>query len=235
MTNRTRENGSRVTGVGAHMSRRLVWFVVLALAPVSGALLGRPALAGVVKGQLHACPDASTPAELKILKVVPLGPMRTEHLGALRLAGPEVQLGKSAGGGTTQSIKRAWVELLHTAPTVKDRVGGLTYAVCYSLRGHRRFYYMPSVSVADLPALPQAYVEVTIQPQDYLVSTYTGPASGIANFRYSMTKFFSSDSKYHRTDAPNIEVYKEDYDPNSSAATMELWVAIEPNAPHSTQ
>jgi predicted transcriptional regulator YdeE len=223
MSNRTRELRHRGTAwVG--LKRLVVWPIALTVA--GGTIQEQPARAGVVSEPLHACPDARYASEIKLFSIVPLGPTRVEHLPTLRLAGPAVELGRSAGGGTLPAIQRAWSRMLHDRAT--RRAEGLTYAVCYSLNAHSRFFYVPSVSMANLEYLPRGYSELRVPSQDYVVATYTGPASGIGNFRYTMTKVFWPSSQYHRIDAPNIEVYQDGYDPNSPAATMELWVAIEP-------
>jgi predicted transcriptional regulator YdeE len=224
MPNKMRKNGNRRGRAWEGSKRLIVWSVVALAVGIIQVQPGRAA----VTDQLHACPDPQSASEKALFKVVPLGPTRVEHLATLKLAGPAAAIGKSAGPTTTQSIRRAWSRLLHDAPTLTGRVEGSTYAVCYSLEQQKQFFYVPSVAVADLEKLPKGYSGVAVSPQDYLVATYTGPASGIANFRYTMTKEFWPSSRYHRIDAPNIEVYKDGYDPKSHTATMELWVAIEP-------
>jgi predicted transcriptional regulator YdeE len=178
---------------------------------------------------LGACPDPTDPAEIARFKTVPLGPTRVAKLGEIVLAGSPAYLERSASPQSIVEMSGAWSRLLIGSGRILNRLAPITYSVCFSATADKsRFIYMPAISVARLDRLPENFGGLTLPPQTYLVATFTGPASEIANFRYSMVSEYWPTSIYHRINAPNIEVYKPGYDPMSATSSMELWVAIEP-------
>ena len=161
-----------------------------------------------------------------MFKIVRVSPDRIEEKGGFKVAGVNAPLAAHEQQSFAL-IPKAWARLMAETPSVKSRDGVQTYAVCFTNgKVNGAFNFMPAVAVSSFENLPPDFTGLTLAHQKYAVFTYQGPASGIGNARYTLTRRFWPKSTYQRVNAPNLEVYAPDYDPTLPNSKMEIWVAI---------
>jgi AraC family transcriptional regulator len=86
---------------------------------------------------------------------------------------------------------------------------------------------MCGVEIAGTPALPRGMTTLQVPARKYVVFTHKGHIAGIRSTISAIWNQWFPASGYKAIDAPTLERYGEEFNPNTGLGGVEVWVAIE--------
>jgi AraC family transcriptional regulator len=180
----------------------------------------------IAKG--NPCLDYGVTVEVRPIiqdQAIGLEPPRFVNGKRLLLAGLRERVENLAG------IPALWQRAL-TYKTPK-RLGPVDYGVCFHCNTDQ-FEYLAGFEVPDFSDLPAGLSWVTIPPQKYAVFSHRGHVSELWQTCEKIGKWLEQSDVEHAVagaDAPDFfERYGEEFDPQTGAGGMEVWVSIK-NSP----
>jgi hypothetical protein len=138
------KNGADAAGGRDEAKHQLAHALLLfPLSPVCSFAQDKTAPPPSINEPLGGCPDATDPKETALFKIIPLGPMRVEKMGKLRLAGSNVEMAASAaplsaiGDSPQQRIGQSWGRLMNEAPRNAEQERPMAYVSASASRTNR--------------------------------------------------------------------------------------------------
>jgi AraC family transcriptional regulator len=186
---------------------------------VTLALLAVPATAQ----ELHACKALHETPKIKSDFTVS-GPVIVEK-PALRLIG---RPGAFTAETATLGIDALWASFAAFDQWIVGMTDKVAYGVCYDGTDGGGFRYLAGAEVTGEAPPPEGFAALTVPAATYAVYTQQGLAWTIANARWRIHAGMLPEG-YALADAPELEVYPEDYVPRSPRATMEIWIPVVPD------
>ena len=152
------------------------------------------------------------------------GPVRFEDAPALMIAG----FGRRFTAQTIMAIPALWQEFVPFLGKVPGQMGTFSYGLCCHPDGHGGFEYIAGVQVDSLEGLPQDFRCLSLAPQHYAVFEHHGHLSGLSETFERIWQDWLPLSGFKAADAPEFERYAQDYDAQSSAGVVEIWLPLKP-------
>lgn len=151
-----------------------------------------------------------------------LEPNRFEDGRALLVAG----LGARYDCESSKAIPAQWQRFNAQAGHLSGQLGDVAYGVCCNSDGAGNFDYICGVEVKDFADLPVDFSRLRIAPQRYAVFTHRDHISSIRRTVNTIWNKWLPDSGYEMADAPDFERYDKDFDPETGAGGLEIWLPI---------
>jgi AraC family transcriptional regulator len=152
--------------------------------------------------------------------IVEIPPPRFEDGPAFTVAG----LRATYTFETNQGIPAQWQRFAPYIGHIDGQVGFRTYGLCVPSESEGCFDYICGVEVAGDADLPEGFSRVQIEPCRYIVFTHRGHLSGIRNTTYTIWNKTLPDMGLSVLDAPNFELYLEDFSPETGG--VEIWLPV---------
>ena len=151
-----------------------------------------------------------------------LAPTRFEDGRAMLVAG----LGARYDRESSKAIPAQWQRFNAHGDHLPGQVGQAAYGVSCNSDGAGNFDYICCVEVADFAGLPAEFSRLRIAPQRYAVFTHRDHISTIQRTVNTIWNKWLPESGYEAADAPDFERYDKDFDPETGAGGLEIWVPI---------
>ncbi len=153
-----------------------------------------------------------------------LAPARRQTVDAMRIAG----LGGTYSAATVPDIPLLWQRFAPQIGSIPGMVGSETYGVVSAMGGDEdQFHYLAGVRVADGTGLPDAYEQISIPAQTYVVFVHSGPVAKLPETCHAIWHEWLPSSPHRTTGTPDfLEVYGDRFDPESGSGEVEVWVPI---------
>ncbi len=152
------------------------------------------------------------------------------QLSAPRFARGPFQLiagfGRHFTQGSAADIPELWAQLLSCIGKVPGQVGGETYGVCCNPDGKGGFEYIAGVAISKLDDLPEEYRWIELKEQEYAVFEHQGPLTSLGQTFQSIWNDWLPHSGREAADAPEFERYSADFDPQTGAGSVEIWLPL---------
>jgi len=129
------------------------------------------------------------------------------------------------------SIPALWPKLIDALPLAGQR-GRNTYGVCWGVdQSDGSFHYLAGVEVAAAGALPDGFLRKEIAAQSYLVFRQTLDGGELhPQIQAAMRTIWPEllpKSGYKLANAPDLEVYPENFDPTRAGMTVDYYVPVQ--------
>ena len=125
-----------------------------------------------------------------------------------------------------EGIPELWKQLLPHIGKIPGQIGRETYGVCCNPDGKGSFEYIAGVAISKLDDLPERYRWVELPEQEYAVFEHQGPLTRLGQTYRSIWSDWLPDSGREAADAPEFERYSADFDPQTGAGTVEIWLPL---------
>lgn len=155
-------------------------------------------------------------------KLIPLAPPRFEKRKAFLLAG----LSERYSNETSSGIPAQWQRFVPYIGHIPGQVGHTTYGACYNSDDAGTVDYLCGVEVSDFSLLPSDLSRLRIPEQRYAVFTHREHISRIRSTWHTIFNQWLPASGYTIADAPDFELYSEDFDPHTGTGVVEIWIPI---------
>jgi AraC family transcriptional regulator len=147
---------------------------------------------------------------------------RTESRGVLLIAG----LGARYGCESSAGIPAQWQKFVPHLGRIAGQVGRTAYGVMCNFDDDGNFDYTCGVEVADFSQVSTDWSRVRIPPQEYAVFTHRDHISTIRSTWATIWNQWLPESGREVGDAPNFELYGEDFDSVAGRGLVEIWLPL---------
>jgi AraC family transcriptional regulator len=151
-----------------------------------------------------------------------LAPPRFECLGPLLVAG----LSARYDGESSKAIPAQWQRFAPHVGNIPGQVGWTTYGVRHNCDDDGNFDYIAGVEVASFSRLPPELDRVRVPAHRYAVFSHPDHVSTIRRTIMTIWTRWRPASGLVIADAPDIERYREGFDPRTGLGGLELWIPI---------
>lgn len=135
-------------------------------------------------------------------------------------------LGERFTQDTLGGIPELWKKLFPHMGTIPGQVGRETYGVCCHPDGKGGFEYIAGVAISKLDDLPECYRWIELKEHEYAVFEYRGSLDNLAQAFQAIWKDWLPQSGYEAVDAPEFERYSAEFDPQTGAGLLEIWLPV---------
>ncbi|QJI33325.1 GyrI-like domain-containing protein [Pseudomonas sp. ADAK13] len=150
---------------------------------------------------------------------LPLQP-HMEEGKALVIAGVQGRYSKATLG----DIPKLWELFDSCFKEIKQRVGGVTYGVCYNAK-HDEFDYLAGVEVPTKGDVPSNFESIEIPAHRYAVFPHFGPVQALAQ-TYERIMFEWLPGSGYKVIGADFERYSADFDVGKGTGSVEIWIPI---------
>jgi AraC family transcriptional regulator len=130
---------------------------------------------------------------------------------------------------STASIAAQWQRFAPHIGNIAGQIGGRAYGVMCNFDEDGNFDYICGVEVKDFSQVSPDWTRVRIPAQDYAVFTHSDHISTIRSTWTTIWNRWLPDSGREVEDAPNFELYGEDFDSVSGRGLVEIWLPLKRN------
>lgn len=155
-------------------------------------------------------------------KPTTLTPPRIETSKTLLIAG----LSERYTHATSAAIPSQWQRFQPHIGHVSGQVGKVAYGVFHNTDDSGHMDYMTGVEVSDFSNLPKDFARLRIPGHLYAIFRHDGHVSGIRGTMNAIWNVWLPQSGYEAADAPGLERYDENFDPETGLGGFEIWVPI---------
>ena len=150
---------------------------------------------------------------------LPLQP-RMEEGKAMVIAG----VGGHYGKATLGDIPKLW-ELFDTCiKEIKNRIGGVTYGVCYNAT-QEEFDYIAGVEVPAKGDVPSNFESIEVPANHYAVFAHYGPVYALSQ-TYERVMYEWLPTSGYTVAGADFERYSADFDVDKGTGTVEIWLPV---------
>jgi AraC family transcriptional regulator len=149
---------------------------------------------------------------------------RMEKGGVLLIAGMSARYSCES----TVGIAAQWQKFVPHLGNISGQVGGAAYGVMCNFDDDGNFDYTCGVGVADFSRVPADWNRVRIPVQKYAVFTHRDHISTIRSTWATIWNKWLPESGREVADAPNFELYGEDFDSVTGRGLVEIWLPLNP-------
>jgi AraC family transcriptional regulator len=125
-------------------------------------------------------------------------------------------------------IPAQWQKFVPHLGSIPGQVGGKAYGVTYDSDDDGNFDYVCGVEVADFSRVPADWSRVRISAHEYAVFTHRDHISMIRSTWTTIWNKWLPESGREVADAPNFELYGEDFDSVTGRGLVEIWLPLDP-------
>lgn len=149
-----------------------------------------------------------------------LEPPRMIDGKAMLIAGLSVRHAYNAG------MPAQWQRFLPHFGHVPGQIGEKAYGVLYNGDDKGSVEYLTGVEVSDFSDLPAEFASLRIPVQRYAVFAHREHISSINQTWMTVFNEWIPDSGHELADAPQFELYGEDFDGAQGTGTVEIWIPL---------
>jgi AraC family transcriptional regulator len=162
-------------------------------------------------------------------------PIKMDDTPIAKLEPPRLESGRPlliAGTGdrytceTSTGIPSQWQRFVPHVGHVPGQVGRVAYGVRCNMDDEGNFDYICGVEVSSFSDLPSDFGRVRIPKQWYAVFAHRGHVSTIRRTISAVWNKWLPESGHELADAPDFELYGQDFDSKSGNGTIEIWVPL---------
>jgi AraC family transcriptional regulator len=125
-------------------------------------------------------------------------------------------------------IPAQWQKFLPHLESIPGQVGRKAYGVMCNFDDDGNFDYTCGVEVSDFSRVPADWTRVRIPAQEYAVFTHRDHISTIRSTWATIWNKWLPESGRQVADAPNFELYGEDFDSVTGRGLVEIWLPLQP-------
>jgi AraC family transcriptional regulator len=162
-------------------------------------------------------------------------PIAMTHQQLTKLEPPRFQQGKAlliAGIGARYQcdnkagIPSQWQRFLTYFGHIPDQVGDVAYGIVHNTDESGNMEYLCGAEVRDFARTPPELSTLRIPPQRYAVFRHRDHISTISGTFAAIWGHWLPESGHEVMDAPVLEVYGPEFDPQSGNGGLEVWLPI---------
>jgi AraC family transcriptional regulator len=127
---------------------------------------------------------------------------------------------------STVGIAAQWQKFVPHMGNIAGQIGGKAYGVMCNFDEDGNFDYVCGVEVKDFSRVSMDWTRIRVPSQDYAVFTHRDHVSTIRNTWAAIWNRWLPDSGKEVEDAPNFELYGEDFDSVTGRGLVEIWVPL---------
>lgn len=127
---------------------------------------------------------------------------------------------------TRMNIPMQWQRFAPRLGKVPGQVGGVSYGVCFNSDPDCNFDYLCGVEVEDESTLPADMAAVKIPAARFAVFEHRGALSSIGDTLQAIWGQWLPASGHQTADLPCFERYSEDFNPQTGAGGVEIWIPL---------
>jgi AraC family transcriptional regulator len=147
-----------------------------------------------------------------------------ERRKAILIAG----LSERYNNATSSGIPAQWQRFGPYIGNIPGQVDRRAYGVRCNLDDECSLDYICGVEVSSLSSIPEGLTGLRIPEQNYAVFTHEGHVSGIRSTWHTIFSQWFPSSGYEVVDAPDFELYGEEFDPRTGMGGTEIWIPVRP-------
>jgi len=156
------------------------------------------------------------------METITLDPPRLADLPPLLVGG----LCERYTMGNTAAIPSQWERFSRYVGNIPGGIDGPAYGVCFNFESNE-FDYLCGIEVNNVAGLPREFRHVQIPAHRYAVFMVPDNISTIQEVIHTIWNQWMPASGHKGANAPAVECYRENFDPQSGDGGFEIWVAIE--------
>jgi AraC family transcriptional regulator len=111
---------------------------------------------------------------------------------------------------------------------IPRQVGKAAYGACYNSDSDSNFDYLCGVEVSDAADLPKGLTTLHVPEQHYAIFTHQGHVAGIRATFSAIWNKWVPESGRQVAEAPVLERYGPEFNPQTGMGGFEIWLPIEP-------
>ncbi len=151
-----------------------------------------------------------------------LEPPRFENAKERLIAGPSV----SYTFETRSGIPEQWHRFAPQIGKVPGQIGNSTYGVAWNYKPGVGFDYLCGVEVGNASDLPKDFSQVRLPAGRYAVFNHRKHVSAIPETLDAIWKKWLPNSGLQAANAPCLERYTEEFNPQTGMGGTEIWIAL---------
>ncbi|MBZ5609183.1 MAG: AraC family transcriptional regulator [Acidobacteriia bacterium] len=151
-----------------------------------------------------------------------LDPPRFENGKTLLIAG----LGERYTSETCAAIPAQWQRFGPHIGNIAGQVGRIAYGVICNSDDSGNTDYISGVEVSDFSRLPPDFTRIRIPEHRYAVFTHREHISAIRRTWFTIWNTWLPESGHRVAEAPEFELYREDFNPVTGVGGVEIWIPI---------
>jgi AraC family transcriptional regulator len=151
---------------------------------------------------------------------------RLEEGGVLLIAG----LGVRYGCENSVGIPAQWQKFVPHLGSIAGQVGRKAYGVMCNYDDDGNFDYTCGVEVSDFSRVSTDWSRIIIPAREYAVFTHRDHISTIRSTWATIWNKWLPESARKVSDAPNFELYGEDFDSVTGRGLVEIWLPLVPKS-----
>ncbi|OWK45403.1 AraC family transcriptional regulator [Fimbriiglobus ruber] len=124
-------------------------------------------------------------------------------------------------------IPDQWQRFTPYLGNIPGQVGRVAYGVCYNFDRDGNFDYLCAVEVTNDANLPKGLTSLAMPEQRYAVFTHAGHVAGIRATLAAIWNQWFPESGYKAAEAPTLERYGPEFNPQTGLGGFEIWVSIQ--------
>jgi AraC family transcriptional regulator len=128
--------------------------------------------------------------------------------------------------GSTMSIAAQWQGFVPHIGNIAGQVGGKAYGVMCNFDEDGNFDYICGVEVKDFSHASPDWARVRVPAQEYAVFTHSDHISTIRSTWRTIWSKWLPESGREVEDAPNFELYGENFDSVTGRGLVEIWLPL---------
>ena len=154
--------------------------------------------------------------------LVTLAPPRFEEGRALLIAG----LSERYNSETCASIPSQWQRFGPHIGNIPGQIGRTAYGVLHNGDDEGNIEYLTGVEVSNFARVPSEFDRLRIPPHRYAVFTHRDHISAIRRTWMTILNEWLPASELAHAQAPEFELYSEEFDPQSGTGLVEIWIPV---------
>ena len=127
---------------------------------------------------------------------------------------------------TSTGIPAQWQRFVPHLGSIPGQVGKKAYGVKCNFDEEGNFDYICGVEVADFSRVPAEWSRIRIPEQDYAVFRHRDHISTIRGTWATIWNKWLPESGREVADAPQFELYGEDFNSETGRGLVEIWVPL---------
>ncbi len=127
-----------------------------------------------------------------------------------------------------EGIPAQWQRFAPHLGKIPEQVGWKSYGICYNFDGTGNFDYMCGVEVAGESPLPAGLTHLPVAAQRYAVFSHRDHISKIGQTWDAIYNEWPKESDRTLIEAPQFESYSDDFNAQTGAGFVEIWIPVHP-------
>ena len=127
---------------------------------------------------------------------------------------------------SSAGVPAQWQRFLPHFPNVPGQLDRKAYGAKYNFDDEGNFDYLCGVEVADFSRVPEGWTHLRVPAQKYVVFRHAEHISTIRRTWATIWDAWFPSSGHEAADAPQFELYDENFNSQAGTGGVELWIPI---------